>query len=120
MVGSLAPAPDGERAYRKAFPGASAERLYELVHSGWLFRMPTVHFAEAQAAAGGRVHACELTWPARAFGGVPGACHGLVVPLTFGGFTTEVSATLLGDEARHDAEACPPVFAERGPPSSRT
>ncbi|MER6917061.1 carboxylesterase family protein [Streptomyces sp. NPDC000594] len=104
-LSSLAPAPDGERAYRQAFPEASDEHLYELVHSDWLFRMPTVHLAEAQAAAGGQVHAYELTWPAPAFDGLPGACHGLDVPLTFGDFTTEASATLIGGDARHDAEA---------------
>ncbi|MFH8363952.1 carboxylesterase/lipase family protein [Streptomyces anulatus] len=103
-LGTLAPAPDGERAYCEAFPDASAERLYELVHSDWLFRMPTVHLAEAQAEAGGQAHVYELTWPAPALGGVAGACHGLDVPLTFGDFTTEFSATFIG-EARDEAEA---------------
>ncbi|GGZ37745.1 carboxylesterase/lipase family protein [Streptomyces poonensis] len=78
------PGPDPVRSYRAAFPGASAERLYELVHSDWLFRMPTLRLAEAHTAGGGRAHVYELTWPAPAFDGCLGACHALDLPLTFG------------------------------------
>ena len=42
------------RAVPRRLPGASPDELYELVHSDWLFRMPSLHLAEAQAAAGGR------------------------------------------------------------------
>ena len=57
------PRPDGVRAYRAAFPDAAAEELYELVHSDWLFRMPSLHLAEAQppAAAG----PTSTSWPGR-------------------------------------------------------
>ncbi len=75
-------APD-PASYRAAFPDASPETLYELVHSDWLFRMPTLHLAEAQAAAGGRVHLYELAWR----GGPLGACHALDVPLVWGNLT---------------------------------
>ncbi|GAA2475088.1 carboxylesterase/lipase family protein [Streptomyces longisporus] len=78
------PTPDAGQAYRAAFPRASAESLFELVQSDWLFRMPTLHLAEAQVAGGGRAHLYELTWSAPANGGALGACHGLDVPLTFG------------------------------------
>jgi para-nitrobenzyl esterase len=78
------PGPDSERAYRKAFPDASAEELYVLVQSDWRYRMPTLHLAEAQVAGGGRAHVYELTWPAPGSGGAFGACHGLDVPLLFG------------------------------------
>ncbi|WP_406192588.1 carboxylesterase family protein [Streptomyces sp. NBC_01017] len=78
------PTPDAARAYRSAFPEASAEYLFELVQSDWLFRMPSLHLAQAHAAGGGRAHLYELTWTAPANGGVLGACHGLDVPLTFG------------------------------------
>ncbi|WP_320773497.1 carboxylesterase/lipase family protein [Streptomyces sp. CRN 30] len=87
------PRPDPVGAYRAAFPDASPEQLYELVQSDWLFRMPTLHLAEAHLAGGGRVHVYELTWPAPAHGGYLGACHGLDVPLTFGvlgGFGAEL------------------------------
>lgn len=93
----LAPGPDGARRYREAFPDASDEHLYELVNSDWLFRMPSLHLAEAQAAAGGRAYLYELTWPAPAFGGALGACHGLDIPLVFGNLTAGAPAILLGD-----------------------
>ena len=83
-LGLFGPGPESESAYRGAFPDASAEYLFELVQSDWLFRMPSLHLAEAQVAGGGRAHLYELTWAAPANGGALGACHGLDVPLTFG------------------------------------
>jgi para-nitrobenzyl esterase len=80
---SLAPRPDGPAGYHRAYPGAGAERLYEIVSSDWLFRMPTLHLAQAHAASGGRTFLYELRAPAPAGGGL-GACHGLEVPLVFG------------------------------------
>ena len=50
---TLAPGPDGARRYREAFPAAGPEELYELVNADWLFRMPTLHLAQAHAASGG-------------------------------------------------------------------
>ena len=93
----FAPGPDGARRYRDAFPSAGPEALYELVHSDWLFRMPSLHLADAQAAAGGRVHVYELTWPAPGMGGIFGACHGLDVPLVFGNLDRGQPAMLIGD-----------------------
>jgi para-nitrobenzyl esterase len=83
-LGLFGPTPESGQAYRAAFPDASAEYLFELVQSDWLFRMPSLHLAEAQVAGGGRAHVYELTWAAPANGGALGACHGLDVPLTFG------------------------------------
>ncbi|KUN74827.1 carboxylesterase [Streptomyces canus] len=83
-LGLFGPTADAEQAYRAAFPEASSEYLFELVQSDWLFRMPSLHLAEAHVAGGGRAHVYELTWPAPANGGALGACHGLDVPLTFG------------------------------------
>jgi len=83
-LGLFGPTPDAGQAYRAAFPGASAESLFELVQSDWLFRMPTLHLAQAQVTGDGRAHLYELTWSAPANGGALGACHGLDVPLTFG------------------------------------
>ncbi len=74
----LAPDPD---AYRDAYPAAGAERLYELVHSDWLFRMPSLRLAEAHEVHG-PTYLYELTWNAPGMGGETlGACHGLGVPL---------------------------------------
>jgi len=95
------PGPDGERAYRQAFPHASAGAFYELVHSDWQYRMPVLHLANAQVAGGGRVHMYELTWPAPAGAGVLGACHSLEVPLLFG----TPNQMLLGDKPPPHAEA---------------
>ncbi|NAS20657.1 carboxylesterase family protein [Herbidospora sp. NEAU-GS84] len=83
--------------YREAFPAASDEEVYELVNGDWLFRMPSVHLAEAQVAGGGRAHLFELTWPAPGMGGLLGACHGLDVPLVFGNLTSGQTATLIGE-----------------------
>jgi para-nitrobenzyl esterase len=78
--------------------------LYELVNSDWLFRMPSLHLAEAQAVAGGGVHLFELTWPAPGMGGGFGACHGLDVPLVFGNLSSGQPAMLIGDSVA-EAEA---------------
>jgi para-nitrobenzyl esterase len=75
------------------------------VHSDWLFRMPSLHLAEAQTAAGGRAHVYELTWPAPGMGGALGACHGLDVPLVFGNLDRGQTAVLIGDPPSPEAAA---------------
>lgn len=104
MLGSITPAqagatadafaPDPQR-YRDAF--RDPDELYEVVRSDWLFRMPSLHLARAQLAAGGRAFLYELTWPAPGAGGMFGACHGLDVPLVFGNLTAGQPAVLIGD-----------------------
>jgi para-nitrobenzyl esterase len=103
-LGVFAPGPDGARRYRDAFPAAGPDELYELVHSDWLFRMPSLHLAEAHAAAGGRVHLYELTWAAPGMGGGFGACHGLDVPLVFGNLDRGQPAVLIGPAPSAEAE----------------
>ncbi len=93
---AFGPGADGEQAYRAAFPGASAERLYELVQNGRTFWMPTQQLAEAQAAGGGVAYLYELAWPAPANGGILGACHGLDGPLVFGNLADGLAARLIG------------------------
>ncbi|MER5829656.1 carboxylesterase family protein [Streptomyces sp. NPDC002130] len=90
----FAPGPDGEQAYRTAFPEASPSELYERVQTDWLFSMPTLHLAEAQRAGGGRAHVYELTWPAPGNGGALGACHALDIPLLFGTFGADLGLLL--------------------------
>ena len=82
----------GEKEYRAAYPGAGPEELYELVYSDSLFRMPSLHLAQAHAAGGGRTFLYELCYSA----GALGACHSLDVPLVFG-TTRELGQFLLGD-----------------------
>jgi len=101
----LAPGPDGARRYREGFPAAGPDELYEMVNSDWLFRMPTLHLAQAQTAAGGRAHVYELTWPAPGMGGILGACHGLDVPLVFGNLDRGQPAMLIGESPTPEAEA---------------
>jgi para-nitrobenzyl esterase len=101
----FAPGPDGARRYRDGFPAAGPDELYELVNSDWLFRMPSLHLAQAQATAGGRVYFNELTWPAPGMGGALGACHGLDVPLVFGNLSSGLPAMLIGEGPSPEAEA---------------
>jgi para-nitrobenzyl esterase len=95
-------APDAD-AYRRSFP--DPEELYEVVRSDWLFRMPSLHLAQAQLDAGGRAHLYELTWPAPGMGGMFGACHGLDVPLVFGNLAAGQPAVLIGDATSPEAIA---------------
>jgi para-nitrobenzyl esterase len=101
----FAPGPDGLRRYREAFPAAGPDELYELVGSDWLFRMPSLHLAEAQVGGGGRAHVYELAWPAPGMGGALGACHGLDVPLVFGNLDRGQPAVLIGSPPSQEAEA---------------
>ncbi|MFF8837432.1 carboxylesterase/lipase family protein [Streptomyces sp. NPDC015130] len=98
------PGPDAARRYREAFPAAGPDELYELVASDWLFRMPSLHLAEAQVAAGGRAHVYELTWSAPGMGAALGACHGLDVPLVFGNLDRGRTAALIGEGPSVEAE----------------
>ncbi|MFL6126364.1 carboxylesterase/lipase family protein [Actinophytocola sp.] len=106
----FAPGPDGEQAYRTAFPAASAEELYERVRSDWLFRMPSLHLAESHVAGGGRAHLYELTWPAPGAGGRFGACHGLDIPLLFGTLDADLGPLLIGPEPSAEAQRLSAAF----------
>jgi para-nitrobenzyl esterase len=93
---ALGPGPDGEQAYRQAFPGASAQTLYEQIQNDWVFRMPTLHLVQAHTAGGGVAYLYELAWAAPANGGVLGACHGLDGPLVFGNLDEGFAGRLIG------------------------
>lgn len=108
-----APSPHGPQAYRTAFPQASPQDLFELVHSDATFRMPTMHLADAQATAGGRVFFYELTWPAPGKGGALGACHGLDYGLVFGITTAGLSALLFEGGAPKESEAMSAIVQRR-------
>ncbi|TYB61826.1 carboxylesterase/lipase family protein [Nonomuraea sp. PA05] len=100
-------APGREQDYRDAFPSAGPELLDELVQSDWLFRMPSLRLADAQAAGGGRVWAYELTWATPVLGG---ACHGLDVPLVFGNLDSGMGTFFLGRSAPPEAAAVSAAF----------
>ncbi len=98
VLENFAPGPDGPARYRKAYPGAAAGRLFELVFSDWLFRMPTLHLAQAHAASGGKTFLYELQAEAPADPDMFGACHGLDVPLVFGSAGQGIGAALTGEQ----------------------
>jgi para-nitrobenzyl esterase len=104
-LNTFAPWPDGPAAYHRAYSGAPAERLYELVTSDWLFRMPTLHLAQAHAASGGRTFLYELRATAPVGDGMFGACHGLDVPLVFGTAGQGTGAMLTGGQPPADFTA---------------
>ncbi|WP_163506036.1 carboxylesterase/lipase family protein [Fodinicola acaciae] len=94
----LAP-PGGADAYRAAYPAATAGELLETVSSDALFRMPSLHLAEANAAAGGSSYLFELCLASPAAGGALGACHSLDVPLAFGTLDSPTGRQVFGDVA---------------------
>ncbi|MER7897194.1 carboxylesterase family protein [Streptomyces sp. NPDC096046] len=117
----FAPGPDGEQAYRTAFPDASPSELYERVQTDWLFTMPSLHLAEAQRAGGGSAHVYELTWPAPGNGGALGACHGLDIPLLFGTYGADLGLLLFaGAEPSAEAEALSSRFRSSWTAFART
>jgi para-nitrobenzyl esterase len=122
VLDAFAPAPDGAAGYRKAYPDADAGRTFELVFSDWLFRMPTLHLAQAHAASGGRTFLYELRAEAPGGGGVFGACHALDVPLVFGD-PGPLGVALIGDQPPEEFRALGDLmrsewlrFAESGEP----
>ncbi|MFD7663828.1 carboxylesterase/lipase family protein [Streptomyces sp. NPDC059788] len=104
-LGWCAPGPEGARAYRTGYPAANPTDMQDLVLSDWLFRMPSLHLAEAHVAGGGTAYLYELAWPSPAMDGALGACHGLDVPLVFGAFDGEIAEALLGKEPSAEARA---------------
>ncbi|MGK8486871.1 carboxylesterase/lipase family protein [Nocardia asiatica] len=92
----LAPNADGDTLYRTAYPDATPSQRLEVLHTDWLFRMPSLHLADAAHAGGGPVWLYELTW---SFNAEQGASHCLDFLLLFG--------TLSPDEVRAHRAAHP-------------
>lgn len=98
LVGSVTPEQASEAlevfAPGLAYPEVELEELFEVVCSDWLFRMPSLHLAEAQVAAGGRAHVYVVAFePTEVFR----ACHGVDVPLVFGNLDRGQAAAVLGE-----------------------
>jgi para-nitrobenzyl esterase len=93
--------PNGNSAYRAAYPHAGPALLHELVNSDWLMRIPSLQLAEAQDAGGGPAWTYELCWGP----GPDGASHSLDVLLVFGTIDVDTLRTAFGadvaDEAVH-------------------
>ncbi|MEU4651455.1 carboxylesterase/lipase family protein [Nocardia fluminea] len=77
----LAPNADGDRLYRSAYPDATPGQRLEVLSSDWLFRMPSLHLADAAHVGGGPVWLYDLAW---SFNSEQGASHSLDVLLLFG------------------------------------
>ncbi len=77
---TLPPIPDGPQAYRAAYPRLSDGMLYQTVCSDYLFRMPSLHTAQAHVAGGGTAYLYEFRYDATPIG----AAQSLEVPLIFG------------------------------------
>ncbi|MFH8980570.1 carboxylesterase/lipase family protein [Streptomyces varsoviensis] len=101
----FAPTPDGAAAYRAAYPRATPEELLEVVYSDALFRMPSLHLAQANQAAGGTSYLFEMSLAATASGGILGACHSLDVPLAFGTLDSPAGRQLFGDRPTPEVTA---------------
>ncbi|AYF76976.1 carboxylesterase/lipase family protein [Nocardia yunnanensis] len=86
---NLAPS-HGEQRYRAAHPDADPTQLFEMLTSDWLFRMPSLHLADAAHAGGGRVRIYELAW---SFNSRQGASHCLDFLLVFGTLSPAEAAT---------------------------
>ena len=69
--------------YRDARPAADLDGLFCAVMTDWVFRIPAIRMAEAQAAHAPRVSMYRFDYRSTAFGGVLGACHAIDVPFTF-------------------------------------
>jgi para-nitrobenzyl esterase len=98
-LSSLPPIPDGAQAYRAAHPQADHATLYELVCSDFVYRMPTLHIAQAHAAGGGTTYLYEFCFDASPIG----AAHTTEIPLVFGTLDSPIGAALYG--AAPQAEA---------------
>lgn len=92
----LTPTTDTESDYATAYPAATPGQLYDLVNTDWLFRMPSLHLADAAHTGGGPIWLYELCW---SFNAEQGASHCLDFLLIFG--------TLSPDEVRGHRSAHP-------------
>jgi para-nitrobenzyl esterase len=69
--------------YRRKRPDADPHDLWAAVATDWMFRIPAIRLAEAQAATGTPGWVYEFGYRSTAFGGALGACHALDVPFVF-------------------------------------
>jgi para-nitrobenzyl esterase len=98
-LNSLPPIADGARAYRAAHPRASHAELYELVCSDFVYRMPTLHIAQAHAAGGGTTYLFEFCFNASPIG----AAHTTEIPMVFGTLDSPIGSALYGSAPTAEA-----------------
>jgi len=114
---SLPPIPAGVQAYRAAHPRAGHTELYESVCSDFVYRMPTLHIAQAHAAGGGTAYLYEFCFDASPIG----AAHTTEIPLVFGTLGSPLGTALYGSAPAAEAvsdemSTAWQSFAARGDP----
>ena len=95
----MPPIPDGAQAYRAAHPQADHAELYELVCSDFVYRMPTLHIAQAHASGGGATYLYEFCFDASPIG----AAHTTEIPLVFGTLDSPIGSALYGSAPNAEA-----------------
>lgn len=96
---SLPPTSDGAQAYRAAYPHADVRQLYQVVCSDFVYRMPTLHIAQAHAAGGGTTYLYEFCFDASPIG----AAHTSEIPLVFGTLDSPLGSALYGSSPEAEA-----------------
>jgi para-nitrobenzyl esterase len=89
---SLPSTPDAAQVYRAAYPQADHRQLYQLVCSDFVYRMPTLHIAQAHAAGGGTTFLYEFCFDESPVA----AAHTTEIPLVFGTLDSPVGLALYG------------------------
>jgi carboxylesterase 2/para-nitrobenzyl esterase len=75
---------EGLRAYRRAYPGASAGDVFSAIQTDWYWRIPAVRLADAHAAGSrASTYMYEFAWPSPQMGGRLGAAHAVEIPFVF-------------------------------------
>lgn len=89
---SLPSSPGAAQMYRAAYPQADHRQLYQLVCSDYVYRMPTLHIAQAHAAGGGTTHLYEFCFDESPVA----AAHTTEIPLVFGTLDSPMGSALYG------------------------
>jgi len=89
-------------AYASARKGRGATTgpvdLFSAMASDWLFRIPSVRLAEAQAAHTANTYSYLFEWESPFAGGILGACHALELPFVFGTYANPAVSVFSGND----------------------
>ncbi len=83
--------------YRRMSPSVSASILLAAIETDYVFRVPAIRHAEANAATGVPTWMYWFTWTTPAFGGILGSCHAVEIPFVFDALDRPGVAFLTGD-----------------------
>jgi para-nitrobenzyl esterase len=114
-------APDLVADYRRMSPDLSPSRLLGAIETDYVFRVPAIRHADANAATGAPTWMYWFTWATPAFGGALGSCHAAEIPFVFDALDRPGVEFLTGDgpERRGLADAITSAwlaFARHGDP----